>query len=79
MCLAKSRRLWRRGGLQGLVGERIQASEVGTPQGGPLSPLLANILLLPNSTLSWNGGDTALHVMPMTGLFLSKASALHSG
>lgn len=28
-----------------LVGEHIQASEVGTPQGGPLSPLLANILL----------------------------------
>ena len=28
-----------------LVGEHIQPSEVGTPQGGPLSPLLANILL----------------------------------
>ena len=28
-----------------LVGEHIEASEVGTPQGGPLSPLLANILL----------------------------------
>ena len=28
-----------------LVGEHITASEVGTPQGGPLSPLLANILL----------------------------------
>ncbi len=28
-----------------LVGEHVQASEVGTPQGGPLSPLLANILL----------------------------------
>ena len=28
-----------------LVRERIEASEVGTPQGGPLSPLLANILL----------------------------------
>ena len=34
-----------RRGLQGLVGEHIEASEVGTPQGGPLSPLLANILL----------------------------------
>ena len=33
------------GGLQGLVGEHIEPSEVGTPQGGPLSPLLANILL----------------------------------
>jgi RNA-directed DNA polymerase len=28
-----------------LVGETIQATELGTPQGGPLSPLLANILL----------------------------------
>ena len=28
-----------------LVGECIQATELGTPQGGPLSPLLANILL----------------------------------
>jgi hypothetical protein len=28
-----------------LVGEHIQLSEIGTPQGGPLSPLLANILL----------------------------------
>ncbi|WP_434150061.1 group II intron reverse transcriptase/maturase [Methylocaldum gracile subsp. desertum] len=28
-----------------LVGESIQATELGTPQGGPLSPLLANILL----------------------------------
>ncbi len=29
----------------GLVGGHIEPSEVGTPQGGPLSPLLANILL----------------------------------
>jgi RNA-directed DNA polymerase len=28
-----------------LIGERIQATAIGTPQGGPLSPLLANILL----------------------------------
>ena len=28
-----------------LVGESIQATELGTPQGGPLSPLLGNILL----------------------------------
>lgn len=28
-----------------LIGEHIEPSEVGTPQGGPLSPLLANILL----------------------------------
>jgi len=28
-----------------LIGEHLQATEEGTPQGGPLSPLLANILL----------------------------------
>jgi len=28
-----------------MVGESFQPSELGTPQGGPLSPLLANILL----------------------------------
>lgn len=28
-----------------MVGEHAQPSEIGTPQGGPLSPLLANILL----------------------------------
>ncbi len=33
----------RRAGV--LVGDIIQATELGTPQGGPLSPLLANILL----------------------------------
>jgi RNA-directed DNA polymerase len=28
-----------------MVGEAFESSEIGTPQGGPLSPLLANILL----------------------------------
>ena len=28
-----------------MVGEEVQPSELGTPQGGPLSPLLANIML----------------------------------
>jgi RNA-directed DNA polymerase len=28
-----------------MIGERFEPSELGTPQGGPLSPLLANILL----------------------------------
>lgn len=29
------------------VGEHFEPSEIGTPQGGPLSPLLANIMLTP--------------------------------
>ena len=40
-----------------LVGETIEATEIGTPQGGPLSPLLANILL-DDWTRSWRAGDT---------------------
>ena len=28
-----------------LIGESVQATPLGTPQGGPLSPLMANILL----------------------------------
>ena len=28
-----------------MIGECMQTSEIGTPQAGPLSPLLANILL----------------------------------
>ena len=28
-----------------MIGERLEPSEIGTPQGGPLSPLLANIVL----------------------------------
>ena len=43
-----------------LVGEHLQPSEVGTPQGGPLPPLLVSIFLRPNSTASWSGGATAL-------------------
>ena len=28
-----------------MVGEQIEETEIGTPQGGNISPLLANILL----------------------------------
>ena len=39
-----------------LVGDIIQATELGTPQGGPLSPLLANILLDDlDKELEWRG------------------------
>jgi RNA-directed DNA polymerase len=41
-----------------LVGETLQATELGTPQGGPLSPLLANILLDDRQTRSWRAGGT---------------------
>ena len=40
-----------------LVGEHIEATEIGTPQGGPLSPLLANILLDDRQTRNWNDED----------------------
>ena len=79
MCLAKSRRLWRRSGVQGLVGGHIEPSEVGTPQGGPLSPLLANILLLPNSTKSWKSGATASRATQTTSVFWSKVNVPVNG
>ena len=45
-----------------LDGEHIEPSEVGTPQGGPLSPLLANIPLHPlDGDLERRGGDPAWH------------------
>ena len=43
----------------GLVSPRRE----GTPQGGPLSPLLSN-LLLDEWIGNWRNGDTALSVMP---------------
>jgi len=41
--LALIGRYLRAGGV--LAGDTVQASEIGTPQGSPLSPLIANILL----------------------------------
>ncbi|WP_198322279.1 MULTISPECIES: reverse transcriptase domain-containing protein [Methylococcus] len=49
-----------------LVGESIQATELGTPQGGPLSPLLTNILLEDIWTRNWKGVATDSSAMRTT-------------
>jgi retron-type reverse transcriptase len=41
-----------------------EESKLGAPQGGPLSPLLANIMT--NLTMNWKGEDTGLSTMRMT-------------
>jgi group II intron reverse transcriptase/maturase len=48
----------------GVVVERHE----GTPQGGPLSPLLANVLLDVWSTRSWSDADTDSCATPMTAM-----------
>jgi RNA-directed DNA polymerase len=48
-----------------LVGESIQPRELGTPQGGPLSPLLGNILL-DDWTRNWKGGAIGSSAMRTT-------------
>lgn len=48
-----------------LINDDIQPSELGTPQGGPLSPLLANILL-DDLDRELEGGGTASCAMPTT-------------
>jgi RNA-directed DNA polymerase len=48
-----------------LIHDEIQPSELGTPQGGPLSPLLANILL-DDLDRELEGRGTALCAMPTT-------------
>ena len=48
-----------------LINDNIQPSELGTPQGGPLSPLLANILL-DDLDRELEGEGIVLCVMPTT-------------
>lgn len=61
-----------------MVGEQIEETEIGTPQGGNISPLLANILL--NELVgNLKAEDLNLHDMQMTVLFLSKAKKLRQG
>ena len=62
-----------------LDGGHIEPSEVGTPQGGPLSPLLANILLLPNSTKSCKSGATASRATQTTSVFCSRVNVPVNG
>lgn len=59
-----------------LVGEHVEASEVGTPQGGPLSPLLANILLHQlDQELEWRGHRFARYADDMVILVKSERAA----
>jgi RNA-directed DNA polymerase len=46
-----------------LTGDGFEATREGTPQGGPLSPLVANFLLDGFALRSWNVGATDLCAM----------------
>lgn len=58
----------------GVVMSRYQ----GTPQGGPLSPLLANVLLM-RWIGNWNAGGIALCATPMMRMFMFAAQRRASG
>ena len=62
-----------------LVGGHVEQSALGMPQGGPLSPLLANILLDQLDHELENAEATTLSATPTTWSFLSKASVPESG
>lgn len=47
-----------------MVGEHIEETEIGTPQGGNLSPLLANIIL---NELDWELGKAKTKVCEVCG------------
>jgi RNA-directed DNA polymerase len=56
----------------------VSASVEGTPQGGPLSPLLSN-LVLENSTVSWSNAGTASFDMRTTVISTFAANERGSG
>ena len=55
----------------GMMAEGIVRREEGTPQGGPLRPLLSNILLT-TWTRNWNAADTRSAGTPTTATSMSK-------
>jgi RNA-directed DNA polymerase len=60
-----------------LVGEHIEPSDIGTPQGGPLSPLLANILLNElDHELEWRGHRFARYADDMVVLVKSQRAGV---
>ena len=53
-----------------LIDDMLYENRTGTPQGGPLSPLLANLLLdRLDWTVSWKSEATGLCDMPLTAIF----------
>lgn len=57
------------------IGDTLQPSRMGVPQGGPLSPLLANIVL---NELVWEGSATVSPATLMTATSSSKVNARES-
>ena len=57
------------------VGERTEATTMGVPQGGPLSPVLANVLYWMSWTGNCNGAATALPATRTTATLGSEANA----